>query len=605
MIRYWVLTIVLVFVLVPAVAAAQSASESLQDAPTPENSCKADGNGKTTADSLDGRQTPFCAAHVGSASTTPRGIASSAKGAVKAAPWQGTLVTGLGEMLADRAKAEVKAWFDDLVRQKLCDAKAGLDQWFPQTCRLAKDKNGAGQQLTSSMVADAVRGDLFGLMKVVAEYLKSRPKAQAAVATLTVVPQIVAAAFDLADRRSPLLWVRDLSFRASVREACKARSVSTELTPACALVFAGLAVHYYGSVINLPRPNGLLDAEALKKLIKDVLDAEAFHCQVIQAMSNGRCTDPAPGIPAEINSFFVAIGQVDQTKLNLLIEVFQDMIDINDLVAQADRDPNRPRTKELLAKLDGLLGHVEKLLWAAPPREAEALRRFLQVALSLSSRDYAAAVRGLVEIVSSYDEALPDWAGRFLPLVVDLAEAEDSAQVAAALERAAAPVGSWRLKRQKPLWSITALVGGSIGYERPTDEDAMGGASLKGGWAAGLIAPVGLQRTYDVAGWSIGGMFSLLDVGQITWTRLESQEQSGDEAGAEQSPDADFAKVFSPGLYLTIGAADTPLTFGIGGSFAPALRSYTYELDGTERSRDVSVWRFGLYFAADVTLLPF
>lgn len=603
--------------LAPALARAQPAPESLQDAPDPYLICELDDHGQPTKDLRGqvGTSNAFCqreAKGLKPAAEPDRVASSPAKGIAAAASWQGALVTGLGELLAKRSKAEVEAWFEDLVREKLCAIKSSNGKvevpWFRRTCELVKDKQGTGSQLASSLVADAVRGDLLDLTGVVALHLAARPNGKAAAAALTAMPVIAAAAYDVAGRSNPLILLRDLSSRASVRKACVDRATAAALTPACALVFAGIAIDHYGSVINLPRPNGALDRAAIEKLVKDISSVGRFRCDVVKAMSKDSCSAPNPGIPAAIAEFFTSAQGLNAELLEKLLAVFQDMVDINDLVAVVKANPELSRTKALLAKIDTLLGHIEPLLWeGAVPVEEQALRGFLQASLALSNRDYAAAVRKLVEVVNLFKDSLPEGAGRLLPLIVDLADAEDSSKVAEALERAAAPIGSWRLKRQRALWSITGLVGGAAGYERALDDSTKGGAAVKGGLAAGLMAPVGLQMSTPLADGSasLGLLFSVLDVGQVTWTRLTKQQQTDEEAGTDQVPEATFAKVFSPGAYLTLGIGDSPFTFGVGASYAPVLRSYTYELDGAERAQDVSVVRLGIFAAIDVTLWPF
>lgn len=524
--------------------------------------------------------------------------------------WQGALVNGLGNLMADRAKAEVEAWFEDLVRDQLCKLKlknppAGLDsQWFPETCKLIKDKRGVTQQLATSLISEAMRKDFQHLVMVVVAHMEAKLAAPP-VAVLAVVPAVVAAFYQFATSSSPLYRLRDLAANPAVRNECAKSAGATELTPACAFVFAGVAIDHYGSVLTLAT-NGKLDIDKAKALLQRLFAAGEFRCDVIVAMTGNSCTDANAVLPGPIATFFQVTDVANSTLLGPLLALLQDIVDINELINRAPPNQGPVDAKALAAKLDELLTHVEKLLEIKPSQQLTAIHLFLKAVLSIEARDYSSAALALVEAVKLFDVALPEWAARFLPMVVDLAEAKDSAQVSAALTRAAAPVGSWRLKRQKPLWSISGLVGGSVGYEQPREDEAPGGQSFEGGWAAGLMAPVGLQFSWPCCkkGWSTGLLLSLLDVGQITWSRLEEKESSMDDAGMEAVPDTSLSKVFSPGLYLTIGAGHSPFTFGAGASYAPGLRAYTYALDGAEREQEVSVFRFGIFAAIDITLVP-
>jgi hypothetical protein len=526
--------------------------------------------------------------------------------------WQGALVNGLGNLMADRAKAEVEAWFEDLVRDQLCKLKRKPKnpsdrsdrRWFPETCKLIEDKRGASQQLATSMLAEAMKSDFKHLVTVVEDHV--RAEQPAAVEALSLVPVAVAAFYEFATSSSPLYRLRDLAANQWVRNECAKSAGATEMAPACAFVFAGLAIDYYGPVLKMAT-NGKLDVEKAKDLLQRVFAKGQFHCDVIVAMTGKQCTDTTAVLPGPITTFFQVADGVNPILLEHLYALLQDMIDINELINKAQPNQGPVDARALVAKLDELLSHVEKLLGDNPPNQIAAVRLLLKASLAIEARDYSSAALALVEAVRLFDVALPEWAARFLPMVVDLAEAKDSAQVAAALTRAAAPVGSWRLKRQKRLWSISGLVGGSVGYEQPREDEAPGGQSFEGGWAAGLMAPVGLQFSWPCCknGWSTGLLLSVLDVGQITWSRLEEKEASTDDAGMEAVPDTSLSKVFSPGLYLTMGAGHSPLTFGVGASYAPGLRAYTYALDGAEREQEVSVFRFGIFAAVDITLLPF
>ncbi len=523
--------------------------------------------------------------------------------------WQGMLVTSLGEKLADRTKAEVEAWFEDLLREELCKLKTKTSAlWFPETCRLIKDRTGAGQQLATTMLADAMRKDLPNLVTLAVGHLQlDRVMDPVAIATLAVATDTLVAFHQIAQRSSPLFRLRDLAASAWIRQLCVTRPEAKGMTPACAVVFAGMAVDYYGSII-LQASNGSVDLEMAKVLMRKVLAAGEFHCAVIRAMTAKVCTDTSAVVPEEIATFFQVADGTNPALIDELFAVFQDMIDLDALVRKLSSDPSEANAKALLVELDELLAHFEKLLWpdVSPPKHVQAIRMFLRAALELEHRDYAEAALALTAAVNLMDASLPKWVERFLPLLVDLAEAKDSGEVAAALDRAIAPIGSWRLKRQKPLWSISALVGGAFGYEVPRDGEAPGGQAFEGGWAGGLMAPIGLEYSWPVAkAWSAGLLLSVLDVGQVTWSRLEEQKQDEEEAGAETVPDTSLSQVFSPGLYLVFGAGNTPFTFGIGGSYAPGLRAYTFSVDDVGAERDISVLRFGAFLAVDVTLLPF
>ena len=71
----------------------------------------------------------------------------------------------------------------------------------------------------------------------------------------------------------------------------------------------------------------------------------------------------------------------------------------------------------------------------------------MEVAASLVRRDYAAAVATTISALGRVAEkdAVPGEGAKYLPLLVDIASAQSSNDVAAALDAAAAPLGTYKI----------------------------------------------------------------------------------------------------------------------------------------------------------------
>jgi hypothetical protein len=545
--------------------------------------------------------------------TIAGGAAPSATTPVASTSWQGAVVTGLGELIADRAKQELEAWFEQLLRSKLCDlhsdAAGQRQDWFPATCRLIKDGTGAGQQLASPLVVRTIQEDMPDLLGRILAYLAPRVAGRRPWEDLVAIaPTAMAASYELATGRSPFIVLRDRARDPALRTQCQARTDKTALTAPCAIAFAGITLDYFGPVIKT-----LNSIDDLKHLALTLLAEGKYRCEVSKAMSgSATCTaaDDA-SVPRLLLPLLDATVVTTPGRIEQLFKVIADANALNAYLVSLDTghppspDEIREQIATVLDKLDALWTDLAVLVWgAAPPRTVAMVHALLAAGIAAANRDYRMLAVQLVALATSSGVALPAWAARLLPLVVDLAEAKTAGDASAALARAAAPIGSWKLKRQKPLLSFTALVGGAVGYEAPT-RDAMGAQSLPGGWAAGAMAPIGLHASIPVGRSSLGLLVSILDVGQITWTRLRNHDPSMTEAGTRAAPEATFSRVFSPGGYLVIGAGHSPITFGLGVSYAPELRTYTYQLSGTLAEQSVSVLRVGAFVAVDVTLFPF
>ena len=177
-------------------------------------------------------------------------------------------------------------------------------------------------------------------------------------------------------------------------------------------------------------------------------------------------------------------------------------------------------------------------------------------------------------------------------LLVSCANAQNSDQLLAILERAAAPVQSYRKKRGAGHWSaaINMYPGIAVGYEYQID-DANGFGP--GGTIVGFTTPVGFSLTRGIGKKSSISLFaSLIDIGAVTAFRLGDNDSL--------LPELEWKNVFAPGGYLMFGLGRTPLTFGVGGQYGPALRKVTKEnADIVERSH----FRVGVSLTVDVPVL--
>lgn len=526
---------------------------------------------------------------------------------VSATSWQSAVVTSLGQLAADRAKAEVATWFEDLVRDKLCDLKTGKELWFPATCKLLKDDLGTGQQLLSPLVVQAVERDvpsfIAGLTNTIAAGADPRVRP-----VLTALPALVLFGAKLADGYSPLELLAKAGADPRVQKTCRDRAKPEEVTGPCLVVFAGITIDYYGPLIA----NGVKTLGEVQKFAVKLLADGGYRCAVYKAFSgeDKPCPDASASlgnVPLLLQKLVSATVITTEAKIHQLFGVVRDAADVNayltDLVSEHSV-PTGVQLAHTLDLLDEMWKDVGTFVWdGGGPTSFTLFHHAFAAGSALGRKQYRELVLELVALATESKIKLPEWATRLMPLVVDLAEAEDAGGVSAALARAAAPVGSWKLKRQRRLWSITALVGAAGGYEFPV-RDRLDAQATNSGPAGGGIAPIGLEISRPLGSSSIGLLLSVIDVGQITWSRLRETRRSATEAGTKSLPSAELSQVFSPGGYLVFSAGKSPFAFGVGASFAPDLRAFTYDVSGSPVERDVSVWRIGLFVAVDVTLFP-
>ncbi|MDP3276675.1 MAG: hypothetical protein Q8Q09_15865 [Deltaproteobacteria bacterium] len=209
---------------------------------------------------------------------------------------------------------------------------------------------------------------------------------------------------------------------------------------------------------------------------------------------------------------------------------------------------------------------------------------------------------------------LPESVVRGMSLAAEVASAQTPEQVRSALDAAIAPVGSWRMKRRRPMVSLGALVGGGGGAEWAIAGGGLIDPSMLP--TLNLVGAVGLDASYPFRGGTIGGFFSVIDVGGLMSLPVGQLQATvlGDDGNPrsgifEVSPRISPEQVLSPGLYVRWGIFNTPLVLGAGASVTPLARR-VQELRGPTTgampfAHDVSVFRAGIFLAVDVTLLPF
>ena len=268
-------------------------------------------------------------------------------------------------------------------------------------------------------------------------------------------------------------------------------------------------------------------------------------------------------------------------------------------------------------------------------------REVLDLIEAYAVEDWSAAVLGTMNLVLDLAErhgaasdsgsgskrevkAITAGLRRYLPLFIEIATAQSSDQVNAALE-AAFPAGGYRRKFRENSFSLNAYLGA---YGGATIANAFEGDTLTWGKIGGefaLFAPVGADFSWVARSkWknsTVGLFVPLVDLGAITTAKWLEQERldpvdiSGGTTMAtsetELSEPAVFniAGVVAPGLYFRVGIAESPVTFGLGATVSPfahkrtiARRDSVGDIESTSE-KFLPAIRLGAFFAVDITFL--
>lgn len=521
----------------------------------------------------------------------PEGVGAAGAPLVGGAGWEAAVLEGLSNFLADRAEQEVVAWFFETFSRELCTTAGDL---FPQTCAMVgplDDGKGASAPLASNpgaLFTAALRSDLEKL-PARAVFLAlggscggDKPcKDQRDVLATGLVK-----AFGSLRLGALPLEVLGAFGQGPLQDAAVARCAAASGKPAgeCVLGVAGVLALYSGDIVQ--QVATLRTEEQVVAFVLKLVNDPALRAALAsyQLFPKNDTDDPA---------------RVEQIK-GALQAMVDTVVRLTDTLEAWRRQPGTGASDSLL-RAGTMLGLMTDFWGAAAQlarldeKKIETATNLLGAVASAFKGDFAASVKDLL-LADTGNVVFDEKTRRLLGVLSELAAAKDAKTVQSLLEAQAAPAGSWRLKRSGFTVSLVGLVGGGGGGEW-----ALGAPSKPGGWSAGLMAQVGLDLVGPVGphGWSLGCFFSVLDVGQLSWTRIDASVRGVE--GPQASPDLGFAQVFSPGAFLLVGLGRSPFVLSAGVSLAPQLRRYVVT-DSADRT--VSALRFTLGFSVDVTILP-
>lgn len=158
--------------------------------------------------------------------------------------------------------------------------------------------------------------------------------------------------------------------------------------------------------------------------------------------------------------------------------------------------------------------------------------------------------------------------------MTDVINTKNSEEVKETIKKHAAPTTSFILKREfQRTLSITGQAGYFISIEK------LNGIEQKYGFVSGITLPIGVEATFKIKhgrenSGSIGIFANLVDLGAVLNFRVS-------DLTSTLPNKIEFSQIFSPGISVTYGFKNLPLTIGLGYQFSPQLRKITLE-DGNE-----------------------
>lgn len=229
------------------------------------------------------------------------------------------------------------------------------------------------------------------------------------------------------------------------------------------------------------------------------------------------------------------------------------------------------------------------------------------IALDISRRNYSSAVLNVytlynfaLETFGTNAQTNPGKVKQFLlkygSFAAALSQAENSDEVAAAIEAVALPSGSSRVKRETAFnVSLNAYTGLFIGHE-----NIKGIKDDKFFNAYGVAAPIGVAVSTGQKHMSYSLFVSLVDLGVVAAYRFKDNTTA-------QVPTIQLKDIFSPGAFISVGLPRCPVSVNLGAQMGPNLRKIDNN-DTSQPSLDNNYniyWRYSLSFCVDIPLLNF
>jgi hypothetical protein len=223
------------------------------------------------------------------------------------------------------------------------------------------------------------------------------------------------------------------------------------------------------------------------------------------------------------------------------------------------------------------------------------IRHLNDLNFDVRQKNYAASINDMMYVLRIFlpnmDNNVRQKIFNYGQFIASVASANNSDEVAAAIDAVALPPGSSRVKKQNYFSAaINAYTGGNVGEERLSNNTRS--------TVVGLTAPVGVTMSWMLPKMReksrSPGSFSLfvpiIDVGALVTYRFNDPTTA-------DLPDLSWSNLLAPGVFAVYGLGnDLPISVGFGAQRGPNLRS----ISATTTDVKVSGWRYGAFLAVDI-----
>ncbi|MEW6057325.1 MAG: hypothetical protein AB1540_12005 [Bdellovibrionota bacterium] len=485
--------------------------------------------------------------------------------------WQTQILDGLAKFIVDSAKTSITRALLDVVQKNLC--KPGLENLTEHTCSVLSAGAVKKGRKFSQTLQSAVSRDLEALLGqitashceeglVIATSLVIGEHLEQGAAPLEVLGALSEVDFGKCEKENPEL-VRSLKRTSNaVKLFVRGDGVFSkeEITPWVMTHLVNKANEGWDKTNSRFTKKNLAELHTL--LIK-LSQAQARAGQESEKISLNLSEDQS-----SLQQFFDAYVRQANSILNFTLGLHYE------------KNTNRlARAREFLKTVEGYMTAVR-------------------------NQNYGELAERSLWVASQLDLKLPEGLERYLPLLADLASVRAPEDLTAFLNQHGADYGAVQRRRRDAegvTLSIGAYVGIGAGGEAALDDTNEFSRIAP---SFGLTAPVGIEVTKGLGWGSIGGLFTVFDLGSLASVRFPTDSENN-----QISPLSGLnpQSLVSPGACIVMGITENyPISLLLCSSLTPGLRDVKSQKDqalpSDERASKYSLRAFGA-IATDVPLL--
>lgn len=513
---------------------------------------------------------------------------------------------GLAKFLVERAKQELSITFFSKFKKVLDDpANKDFKDLFPKTYAVLTiiDKEVYQYSNYLNTLKEAFENDLQNILNNLESYLEAKKTLRYQTNSNDPI------GMKIEYFESALLIVNNLRQGVHPAEAIQKlanQKYHPDNEPMLAVQDATKLFDIFSNSLKSVDPDRYwVDSNSLKLL----LDATTFNIY-LGLLYQQHKTDTIFGKPFSTYLDSVASGKIKIEKYQGYIENLIQDSELITLAIQGIKEKKKSGEKidsygELFHSTFGFIKNfknVEMLDSSFTIADLDEVLDVLEILndiyLDVNERKYNALILDLSELLTQLfgEFGWNDELIKYGSFIANVAQADNSDEVEAAIEAIALPVGSASIKRKsKSNIALNAYVGLSPTYE-------YNGGIDKWKYGFGVHAPIGIAFSWGkfdaIKNKEKGSntlFLTLIDLGAVTTYRFGDSE-------TENIPEIKLENIFAPGAYYVCGLPNVPISIGLGGQFGPQLRAIT---DDTISLNSKISFTFKIFVAVDIPLLNF